>query len=37
VQSFVVSAWEARQLVIRGQSAVSGAGPHGHMATGTAQ
>ena len=37
VQKFVVSAWEARQLVIRGQSAVSGAGPHGHVATGTAQ
>jgi len=37
VQGDIVSPWEARQLVIRGQTAFSGAGPHGHVATGTAQ
>jgi hypothetical protein len=28
--------WDARQLVIRGQAADAGLGPHGLMATGTA-
>jgi len=37
VQNFIVNVWEARQLVIRGQAAFSGAGPHGQEATGTAQ
>ena len=37
VQEFLSSLWDARQLVIRGQSASNGAGPHGQLATGTAQ
>ncbi len=37
VQDFLCGLWDARQLVIRGQSASNGAGPHGQSATGTAQ
>ena len=37
VQEFLFSLWDARQLVLRGQSASNGAGPHGQPATGTAQ
>jgi hypothetical protein len=37
VQEFLSSLWDTRQLVIRGQSASNGAGPHGQLATGTAQ
>ena len=36
VKDYLVEIWEARQLVIRGQAAVAGAGPHGLTATGTA-
>ncbi len=38
VQEYLSSLWDARQLVIRGQSASNGAGPaHGREATGTVQ
>ena len=37
VQEYLYSLWDARQLVIRGQSASDGAGSHGLAATGTAQ
>ena len=36
VKDYLVEIWEARQLVIRGQAAIAGAGPHGLTATGTA-
>ena len=36
VKAYLADIWDARQLVIRGQTADAGAGPHGLMATGTA-
>ena len=33
VQEYLFSIWDARQLVIRGQTASNGAGLHGHEAT----
>jgi hypothetical protein len=35
-KAYLADIWDARQLVIRGQTADAGAGPHGLMATGTA-
>jgi hypothetical protein len=37
VQEYLFSLWDARQLVIRGQTASNGAGLHGRQATSTAQ
>jgi len=37
VQEYLFSIWDARQLVIRGQTASNGAGLHGHEAASTAQ
>ena len=37
VQEYLFSIWDARQLVIRGQTASNGAGLHGREATSTAQ
>ncbi len=37
VQEYLFSIWDARQLVIRGQTASNGTGLHGHEATRTAQ
>jgi hypothetical protein len=34
--AYLADIWDARQLVIPGQAADAGAGPHGLMATGTA-
>ncbi len=36
VQEYLFSIWDARELVIRGQTASNGAGLHGHEATSTA-
>jgi hypothetical protein len=36
VKAYLADIWDAKQLVIRGQAADAGAGPHGLMATGTA-
>ncbi len=35
VQEYLFSIWDARELVIRGQTASNGAGLHGHEATST--
>jgi hypothetical protein len=37
VREYLLSLWDARQLVIRGQTASNGAGLYGHEATSTAQ
>ncbi len=37
VQEYLFSLWDARQLVIRGQTASNGVGLHGHEATSTVQ